>query len=144
MHLLPSKAMAVFYVQKPYGPGACICGSVLSDGHFGKMLHRNWGPSRDSSAELTISKLQASWAPQKKQAALRSKQLCFTWPITKQASANKGITTRSSISLLYKADRYLLEQTTLGKCLAKSPTSLRHRVLHTTRGKLESMDRRGK
>lgn len=45
---------------------------------------------------------------------------------------------------LYKADQYLLEWTTLGKCLAKSPISLSHQVLHTTRGKPGSVDVKGK
>lgn len=38
MHLLPSEAMALFHPHRSCGPGACLCGSVLHDGDFGKMV----------------------------------------------------------------------------------------------------------
>lgn len=74
MHLLPSKATAVFYVQKPYIPAACICGSVLGDSHFVKVVLSFCAAS--TGLHCRADHIQ-SFNPleQKKQAALKSKQV---------------------------------------------------------------------
>lgn len=89
MHLLPSRAVTAFHVHKLYGPWACICGSVLGDGQDGKMVLFLCSEER--------TPLQSWWsqsfnlnAPQKKQAALKSKQVFFIWPTTKQFQLMKG------------------------------------------------------